>query len=163
MYFTTGLTLACPCFLSSRRRGNPTPKVCFLISNGLAELYGLPVVFILQYGLTYERQLLMDKGVYFVMSNQYAYLPMLVAPEKYSNRIPAKTLSPVAQYLMLFHLQVKSIKGLFARGIAPVVPYSYENVTLGITCLTDVGLVEKIKTGQRNQVIHFMEKGRRTV
>ncbi len=105
----------------------------------------------------------MDKGVYFVMSNQYAYLPMLVAPEKYSNRIPAKTLSPVAQYLMLFHLQVKSIKGLFARGIAPVVPYSYENVTLGITCLTDVGLVEKIKVGQRNKVIHFMEKGRRTV
>ncbi len=142
------------------KKGNPTPKVCLLTSNKLAELYGLPVVFILQPGPTYERTRLMDKGVYFVMSSQYAYLPMLVAMEKSSNRVPAKMLSPVAQYLLLFHLQMKSIDGLSAREIAPQVPYSYESVTLGLTCLTDVGLVEKIKVGQRSKVVHFIEKGR---
>ncbi len=158
--FYDGTYLGASMLFVEPKKGNPTPKACLLTSNRLAELYGLPVVFILQPGPTYERTRLMDKGVYFVMSDQYAYLPMLVATGKSNNRIPAKTLSPVAQYLLLFHLQVKSIDGLSAREVAPLVPYSYESVTLGITCLTDVGLVEKIKVGQRSKVVHFMEKGR---
>ena len=158
--FYDGIYLGVSLLFVEPKKGNPTPKVCLLTSNRLAELYGLPVVFILQPGPTYERTRLMDKGVYFVMSDQYAFLPMLVATEKSSNRVPAKVLSPVAQYLLLFHLQVKSIEGLSAREIAPLVPYSYESVTLGLTCLTDVGLVEKIKAGQRSKVVHFMEKGR---
>ena len=158
--FYDGTYLGVSLLFVEPKKGNPTPKVCLLTSNRLAELYGLPVVFILQPGPTYERTRLMDKGVYFVMSDQYAFLPMLVASEKSSNRVPAKVLSPVAQYLLLFHLQVKSIEGLSAREIAPLVPYSYESVTLGLTCLTDVGLVEKIKAGQRSKVVHFMEKGR---
>ena len=158
--FYDGTYLGVSLLFVEPKKGNPTPKVCSLTSNRLAELYGLPVVFILQPGPTYERTRLMDKGVYFVMSDQYAFLPMLVASEKSSNRVPAKVLSPVAQYLLLFHLQVKSIEGLSAREIAPLVPYSYESVTLGLTCLTDVGLVEKIKAGQRSKVVHFMEKGR---
>ena len=158
--FYDGTYLGVSLLFVEPKKGNPTPKVCLLTSNRLAELYGLPVVFILQPGPTYERTRLMDKGVYFVMSDQYAFLPMLVATEKSSNRVPAKVLSPVAQYLLLFHLQVKSLEGLSAREIAPLVPYSYESVTLGLTCLTDVGLVEKIKAGQRSKVVHFMEKGR---
>ncbi len=158
--FYDGTYLGASMLFVEPKKGNPTPKVCLLTSNRLVELYGLPVVFILQPGPTYERTRLMDKGVYFVMSDQYAYLPMLVAAEKSSNRKPAKALSPVAQYLLLFHLQVKSIEGLSAREIAPMVPYSYESVTLGITCLTDVGLVEKLKAGQRSKVVHFIEKGR---
>ena len=158
--FYDGIYLGVSLLFVEPKKGNPTPKVCLLTSNRLAELYGLPVVFILQPGPTYERTRLMDKGVYFVMSDQYAFLPMLVATEKSSNRVPAKVLSPVAQYLLLFHLQVKSMEGLSAREIAPQVPYSYESVTLGLTCLTDVGLVEKIKAGQRSKVVHFMEKGR---
>ena len=158
--FYDGTYLGVSLLFVEPKKGNPTPKVCLLTSNRLAELYGLPVVFILQPGPTYERTRLMDKGVYFVMSDQYAFLPMLVATEKSSNRVPAKVLSPVAQYLLLFHLQVKTLEGLSAREIAPQVPYSYESVTLGLTCLTDVGLVEKIKAGQRSKVVHFMEKGR---
>ncbi len=158
--FYDGTYLGASMLFVEPKKGNPTPKVCLLTSNRLVELYGLPVVFILQPGPTYERTRLMDKGVYFVMSDQYAYLPMLVAAEKSSNRKPAKALSPVAQYLLLFHLQVKSIEGLSAREIAPMVPYSYESVTLGITCLTDIGLVEKLKAGQRSKVVHFIEKGR---
>ncbi len=145
-------------FVEPKKR-NPTPKECKVTRSRLEELYGLPVVFILQSGPTYERTRLMDKGVYFVMSDQYAYLPMLVAAEKSSNRSVAKILSPVAQYLLLYHLQVKSIDGLSAREIAPFVPYSYESVTLGITCLTDVGLAEKVKAGQRSKVVRFTDKG----
>ena len=38
-------------------------------------------------------------------------------------------------------------------------PYSYASVTLGITCLTDLGLCEKLQQGQRNKAVHFELKG----
>jgi hypothetical protein len=158
--FYDGTYLGAAMLFVEPKKENPTPKICQLTSSRLTDLYGLPVVFILQSGPTYERTRLMDKGVFFVMSGQYAYLPMLVATEKSSNRAAAKILSPVAQYLLLFHLQVKSIEGMTAREIAPLVPYSYESVTLGITCLADVGLAEKIKAGQRSKAIHFFERGK---
>lgn len=36
---------------------------------------------------------------------------------------------------------------------------SYASVTLGITCLTDLGLCEKLQQGQRNKAVHFELKG----
>ena len=112
---------------------NPTPRECDITGRRLSGITGLPSVFILHPGPTYERQRLMDKGVYFIMSEKYA--------------------------LLLYHLEVGSIEGMSAREIAPLVPYSYASVTLGITCLTDLGLCEKLQQGQRNKAVHFELKG----
>ena len=121
---------------------------------------GLPAVFILAPGPTYERHRLADKGVFFVMSEEYAHLPGIIALEKTSNRKIAEVLTPVAQYILLYHLQVGSIEGMSPRDIAPLLPYSYESVTLGVTCLEDVGLCQKIQNGQRSKVVHFELKGK---
>ena len=142
------------------KKGNPTPRECDITGKRLAETLGLPAVFILAPGPTYERQRLMDKGVYFIMSEQYVHLPTVVAMEKTTNRKKAESLTPAAQYLLLYHLQVGSLEGMSARDITPLIPYSYESVTLGITCLEDVGLCQKIQNGQRSKVIHFELKGK---
>lgn len=142
------------------KKGNPTPRECDITGKRLAEALGLPAIFILAPGPTYERQRLMDKGVYFIMSEQYVHLPTVVAMEKTTNRKKAESLTPVAQYLLLYHLQVGSLEGMSARDITPLIPYSYESVTLGITCLEDVGLCQKIQNGQRSKVIHFELKGK---
>ncbi len=141
------------------RKDNPTPRECEITANRLTALFGQPVVFILKSGPTYERQRLTDKGVYFVMSDRYAHLPMLIALEKTSDRKIASVLTPVAQYILLYHLQVRNLEGLSAKEIAELIPYSYESTTLGITCLQDVGLCEKIQTGQRKKILHFTSKG----
>lgn len=140
------------------RKGNPTPKECEITSGRIMALLGVPVVFILKPGPTYERQRLTDKGVYFVMSDKYAHLPMLIALEKTSDRKTASMLTPVAQYILLYHLQEKSLEGLSAKEIAKQIPYSYESTTLGITCMEDLGLCEKILAGQRTKQIHFTKK-----
>ncbi len=137
------------------KKGNPTPRECDITGRRLAELFGMPIVFILEPGPTYERQRLLNKGVYFIMSENYAHLPMLIAMEKTTNRKKAIRLSPVAQYLLLYHLQVESLEDLSAREIAPLVPYSYESVTLGLICLVDVGLCQMQQRGQRSKVVHF--------
>lgn len=149
-----------PLLFVEPKKGNPTPHECDVIGRRLTEALCLPAVFILAPGPTYERQRLMDKGVYFIMSEHYAHLPMLVAMEKTSNRKKAETLTPVAQYLLLYHLQAGSLEGMSARDISPLLPYSYESVTLGITCLEDVGLCQKMQHGRRSKAMHFGQKGR---
>jgi hypothetical protein len=129
------------------------------VAERLTEWSERPVVFILKPGPTYERQRLLDKNIYFVMSDKYAHLPMLVAMEYAADRKTYTILTPVAQYLLLYHLQVNSLNGMSARDIAPLVPYSYESITLGITCLEDVGLCEKVQDGPRSKIIRFNYKG----
>ena len=65
----------------------------------------------------------------------------------------------VAQYILLFHLQARSLEGLSAKAIAKLVPYSYGSTTLGITCMEDLGLCEKVLTDQRTKQIHFTKRG----
>ena len=138
---------------------NPTPKRCTLVSERLGRLFNLPVVFILSPGPSYERQRLLEKNVYFIMSDRYANLPMLMAMEKVTaKRIPDK-LTPVAQYILLYHLEIGSIEGKSTKAIASLMPYSYESVSIGLTCLTDVGLCEKEAIDSRSKTIRFKWSG----
>ena len=126
-------------FLKSKD-GNPSPKVCSITANRVSDIMGCPVVFILESSPSYERQRLIDKDVFFVMGDKFANLPMLVANERIRKSRPAKRLTPTAQYILLYHLQVESLEGLSARDMSNKFPYSYESITLGLTCLSDLGL-----------------------
>lgn len=139
---------------------NPSPKVCALKADRMESVFGKPTVFILSPGPAYERMRMLEKNVYFVISEKYAHLPMLVANERVRRSVPAKRLTPVAQYILLYHLQVESLEGMAAKDMVGKLPYSYESITLGLTCLTDVGLCEKVSDGSKRKVVHFVAKGR---
>lgn len=134
---------------------NPSPKNCAITASRLEGLFGIPVVYILNPGPTYERQRLFDKDVYFVMSDKYANLPMTIALERSSSRKEAVKLTPVAQYLLLYHLQIESIENLTVSEVSKLMPYSYESVSIGITCLCDLGLCEKERQGAKSKVVKF--------
>lgn len=140
---------------------NPTPRKCELVAERMNQLFHQPVVFILSPGPTYERQRLMEKDVYFVMSDKYANLPMFVALERVTSRKVPDKLTPVAQYLLLYHLQIESIEGKSTKAIATMMPYSYESVSIGLTCLTDIGLCEKVAIDWRSKSIKFKSAGKR--
>ena len=141
-------------------KNNPKPLECSITAERMQTIFGLPVVFILSPGPSYERQRLIDKGVYFVMGDRFAFLPTLVANERIRKTRPAKRLSLVAQYTLLYHLQIESLEGLSAREMTDKLPYSYESITLGLTCLEDLALCEKISIGSKAKLIHFLAKGR---
>lgn len=146
-------------FLKSRN-GNPSPKVCAITANRISDTMGCPVVFILESSPSYERQRLIDKDVFFVMGDKFANLPMLVANERIRKSRPARKFTPTAQYILLYHLQVESLEGLSARDISNKVPYSYESVTLGLSCLNDLNLCQKVSKGTKSKIIHFSAKGK---
>lgn len=54
--FYDGIYQNTPLLFLKPRKGNPTPKECQITSARITDLYGLPVVFILIPGPTYERQ-----------------------------------------------------------------------------------------------------------
>lgn len=136
-----------------------TPRCLSVTANNLTSLLQLPIVFLLPACPAYERQRLIDKDVYFVVSEKYVHLPMLLANERVRKTKQAKTLTPVAQYLLLYHLQIGSIKGMAARDIEDKIPYSYASITLGLTCLEDLGLCKKVAEASKRKVIHFYMKG----
>ncbi len=92
-----------------------TPRSLAITANNLASLFQLPVVFLLPTCPAYERQRLIDKDVYFIVSDN----------ERIRKTKQAKALSPVAQYLLL---QIESIEGLAARDMEDKIPYSYASI-----------------------------------
>ena len=136
------------------------PRSLSVTASNLTSLFQLPTVFLLPACPAYERQRLIDKDVYFVVSDKYVHLPMLLANERIRKTKQAKALTPVAQYLLLYHLQIESIEGLAARDIEDKMPYSYASITLGVTCLEDLGLCQKVSDGSKRKVIHFDKTGK---
>ncbi len=136
------------------------PRSLSVTASNLTSLFQLPTVFLLPACPAYERQRLIDKDVYFIVSDKYVHLPMLLANERIRKTKQAKALTPVAQYLLLYHLQIESIEGLAARDIEDKMPYSYASITLGVTCLEDLGLCQKVSDGSKRKVIHFDKTGK---
>ena len=137
-----------------------SPRSLSVTASNLTSLLQRPTVFLLPTCPAYERQRLIDKDVYFVASDKYVHLPMLLANERIRKTKQAKVLTPIAQYLLLYHLQIESIEGLAARDIEDKMPYSYASITLGITCLEDLGLCQKVADGPKRKVIHFDKTGK---
>ena len=142
------------------KQANPSPRICSITANRLSVISDRPVVFILASGPSYERQRLIDKDVFFVMGDKFANLPMLVANERIRKTKLAVRLTPVAQYILLYHLQVDSLEGWSASDMEGKLPYSYASITLGLTCLADLGLCEKLESGVKSKIIHFPLSGK---
>lgn len=138
----------------------PSPRTCSITSSRMEDLFGIPVVFIFPAIPTYERQRLIDKDVFFVASEKFANLPMLVANERLRKKPIARKLTPAAQYILLYHLQVESLEGLAARDMVDKFLYSYETITLALTCLSDLTLCKKVADGSKRKIIRFEHKGR---
>ena len=136
-----------------------SPRLLAATAEKLYNRFQLPVVYILPSCPAYERQRLIDKNVYFAVSDRFAHLPMLVANERVRRTKPAKRLSPVAQYLLLYHLQVESLEGRTARNIEGRMPYSYASIALGITCLVDLNLCAKNANNGKSKAMRFPLSG----
>lgn len=141
---------------------NPgTPRSLAITSDRLNTLFKKPIVYILTSCPAFERQRLIDKNVFFIVSEKFAFLPNLMANERMKTAKPAKILTPVAQYILLYHLQTKGINGESARSLENIIPYSYTSITLGIACLEELGLLSRTTINGKSKVIQFELSGRK--
>lgn len=141
------------CVIQAKNEQNSlTPLKYKQITKQIEILVGMPVVVILGSLSYYERERLINQGVYFIISDKYAFLPSLIvnvqAKKKYKN--PAK-LAPVAQYLLLYYLLSEKPKEEYTiKDLEQIMPYNYVALARAVANLEDCKLcstVIKDKTG----------------
>lgn len=114
-----------------------TPLKYKRITQGVETITGVPVVVLLDSLTYYERERLINQGVYFIISDKYAFLPSLVvnvqAKKKYKHPVG---LTPAAQYLLLYYLLSEKTKEEYTiKDLEQLVPYNYVTLARAITNL----------------------------
>lgn len=141
------------CFLLPKENTELTPTLCRRHADRIGEALGMPVVFILQTAQYVNRKRLIEQGVYFVVSNKYAFLPMLLlnSLEKEKKRKRVSVLSPAAQYILLYYLQSQMKPVCTIKDFQGVVPFSYQSIGRALVDLEVFGLC-------RSEMIPNVEK-----
>lgn len=115
----------------------------------------LTAVFYFDNMATYERDRMVEKGVYFVIGNKFAFVPTLLANRRLSKTEMPMQLLPSTQYLLLLHLQVQHLEGLTMKEIENIAPYQYATIAKSIQQLTALGLAEFSADGTRRKYLRF--------
>lgn len=117
------------CLLVSKKEENHATMNCLRLANRLESILSLSIVFLFENLQFVERNRLIERGVYFIVSNKFAFLPFLIINRKDGNRQKTKELSSVAQYILLYHLQVDDLNGWSMADIESKMPFSYVTIS----------------------------------
>ena len=141
------------CFLLPKDNTELAPSHCRRYADRIGEALSMPVVFILRATQYINRKRLIEQGVYFVVSNKYAFLPMLLlnSLKKEKKRKRGSTLSPAAQYILLYYLQSQIGSVCTIKDFLEVVPFSYQSIGRALVDLENLGLC-------RSEIIPNVEK-----
>ena len=150
------------CFLLPKDNTELTPVHCRRYADRIGEALGMPVVFILQTAQYVSRKRLIEQGVYFVVSNKYAFLPMLLlnSLEKEKKRKRGSVLSPAAQYILLYYLQSQMKPVCTIKDFQDVVPFSYQSIGRALVDLEGFGLCRSEMIPNVEKRISFLDDKR---
>ena len=138
---------------------NFTPMRLKHLSDAVSEAYGVPAVMYFKRLEYYQRQRLRERGLYFIIGNTYVSLPSLIINRKMIDKKPVHMLTPVAQYLLLYHLQVASLTNKTARELEQITPFLYTTLTRAINVLVELHLCEiKLDEARFKHLIFFDDK-----
>lgn len=118
-----------------------------------------PVVFFFNHLDFYEKRRLLEKGVYYVVGESNAYLPILLTTPSSRRKAP-EHLSACGQYILLSHLQGKRVEGSTISALSEWMPYTYVSIAKGVQNLEENAIVVSKKDSNGAKVITFTKSGR---
>lgn len=119
-----------------------------------AEL-GVPGVFVFDALPTYERNRLVQRGVYFVVSGKYAFMPYLLINARESRPVRTQKLLPSAQYLILHQAQAGDLNGHTLQQMERELPLQYVTLSRGVRQLVLLGLVQTSEEQSGAKTFHI--------
>ncbi len=131
------------------------------IARKIEAITGMPAVFYFDRMTTNERDRLVDRGVYFVVGNQFAFLPTLLSNRRMSREETTSKFYPSTQYILLFHLQQRNINSMSISEISEITPYHYVTIAKSLRQLKACGLAEITTESNRTKRLHFTLNGRK--
>jgi len=148
---------------TKNKQDNLTPLKFKQITIQVENVVAMPVVVILDSLTYYERVRLINQGVYFIISDKYAFLPSLIVnvQAKKKDRSPAK-LTPVAQYVLLYYLLIEEPKEAYTiKDLEQILPYNYLALARAVANLEACKLCStEIKNNTGIKYIQFGEDKR---
>jgi len=115
-----------------------TPRQFRRIAVLVEKIVKMPVAFHLLSAPNNLRSRLIEQGIYFILSDQYVFLPSILINEKIKSKSNSgPSLSPVAQYILLYYLLHEKICEFSIREIQPKTPYNYLAISRAVTELED--------------------------
>ena len=136
-----------------------TPRACAKMSEMVMKSNGSPCAFWFDALDFNQRMRLMEKNVFFVVSDKYAFLPGLVMDSRDGRRTATELTAP-AQYVLLYHLQAKNLEGRSSKELAEIMPYKYLTLTLALQVLQDLELCTLVVDANKEKRLHFELKGK---
>lgn len=128
------------CLLETKKEENHASVDCLRLAERLKNILHLPVVFLFRHLQFVERNRLIDRGVYFIVSDKFAFLPFLIINYKETTHKKAEGLSSVAQYIMLYHLQIDNMNGWSMADMESKLPYTYVTISRAFKNLEELHL-----------------------
>lgn len=139
-----------------------TPMKYKRITEQVETLVGIPVAVLLEDTLIYvQRERLINQGVYFIISDKYAFLPSLIVNAQVKRKKRSGKLTPAAQYILLYYLSDENTKNKFSiKELEEITPYNYVAVARAFSNLEDCGLCQAETNSSRIKQIRFGESKR---
>ncbi len=121
-----------------------TPGSYKKVTRQVEMVMDMPVVVLLDSLTYYERERLINQGVYFIISKKYAFLPSLIVNVQAKKRDKNPTrLTPAAQYVLLYYLLDEKNENEFTiKKLEEIAPYNYVTLARAVTSLENCQLCD---------------------
>jgi hypothetical protein len=144
------------CVIRPKNEELLTPLKYRKITERIESVVDIPVVVLLESLPYYERERLINQGVYFIVSDKYAFLPSLVANVRAKGKGKQHTkLIPTAQYILLYYLLGNTAEELTIRELEKILPYNYVAISRAFINLEELQLCRAKKNDTGTKVISF--------
>ena len=147
------------CIIHTRNKEEViTPTKYKKITEQVENVVGIPVAVLFADSLIYiQRERLINQGVYFIISDKYAFLPSLIVNAQLKKKERLNRLTPVAQYLLLYYLSVGNAKNKFTiKELEQITPYNYVAVARAVANLDDCELCQAEIDNTKTKHIRFV-------
>jgi len=142
------------CLLKTKGEDTYTPDMLYKQMQLVEQKTTLPTVFVFKQIASYNLKRYIRKGINFIVPMKQLFIPSLLIDVRKVSEITKKeekVVSPLAQFLLLYHLQKEALNGFTMKELSDKLSLSYLNISRAVGSLKTFGLCEQVG-GKEKQI-----------
>lgn len=152
------------CIVVSNDSNVHTPRKYREILSWFEEVVGMPVAIYLKQMSYYERARMIEQGVYFIVSDEYAFLPSLIINSKIKKQSKIiRHFTPASQYLFIWLMQNSNIKSFTINDLTAITPYNYLALSRAVSELEERHILESTKDNNKTKHISIVKERKQDI
>ena len=137
-----------------------TPKQLYKVEERALKIFSDPIIFILSRIIPYNRRRLILHRINFIIPGTQMFIPTLLLDlgRMVAAKHPKlKTLTPLAQQITLYHLQINSLNGKTSKELLELLPAKYITMTRALNYLSELNILTL--SHEKERKITFITSG----